>query len=203
MCWICIECHVSLIAFCRVWDQSLATPWKSDEWHHHWDFSDWCDAFLLFWWKVSKQIYIGTAILLRPGIILGGTLQHDCPTSRSIGYFLEPIVRLAPFAKKPMHLTLKGITTDEHDLSVRSLIIALWYLSKCLQYQADILRTVTLPHLQLFGISDGLELRVITQCRWSTTRSLHVLKDKKTRFPSWWRWGSPIPLSHRQTSQDP
>jgi len=74
--------------------------------------------------KRSKQIYkpylIGTAILLRPGIILGGTLQHDCPTSRSIGYFLEPIVRLAPFAKKSMHLTLKGITTDEHDLSVRS-----------------------------------------------------------------------------------
>jgi len=41
-----------------------------------------------------------------------------------------------------MHLTLKGITTDEHDFSV------------------DILRTVTLPHLQLFGISDGLELKI-------------------------------------------
>jgi len=41
-----------------------------------------------------------------------------------------------------MNLTLKGITTDEHDLS------------------ADILRTVTLPHLQLFGISEGLELRI-------------------------------------------
>ncbi|KAF8798189.1 18S rRNA biogenesis protein [Phlegmacium glaucopus] len=84
----------------------------------------------------------GTAILLRPGIILGGTLQHDCPTSRSIGYFLEAIVKLAPFAKKPIHLTLKGITTDEHDLST------------------DILRTVTLPHLQLFGVSEGLELRI-------------------------------------------
>ncbi|KAJ2934955.1 hypothetical protein H1R20_g2185, partial [Candolleomyces eurysporus] len=49
---------------------------------------------------------------------------------------------LAPFAKKPINLTIKGITTDEHDLS------------------ADLLRTVTLPHLQLFGISDGLELRI-------------------------------------------
>ncbi|KAF8163492.1 RNA 3'-terminal phosphate cyclase domain-containing protein [Crassisporium funariophilum] len=84
----------------------------------------------------------GTAILLRPGIILGGSLQHDCPATRSIGYFLEPLVMLAPFAKRPMHLTLKGITTDEHDLS------------------ADIMRTVTLPHLQLFGISEGLELRI-------------------------------------------
>lgn len=26
--------------------------------------------------------------------------------------------------------------------------------------QVDLLRTVTLPHLQLFGISEGLELRV-------------------------------------------
>jgi len=25
---------------------------------------------------------------------------------------------LAPFAKKPMNITLKGITTDEYDLSV-------------------------------------------------------------------------------------
>lgn len=26
--------------------------------------------------------------------------------------------------------------------------------------QADLIRTVTLPHLQLFGVSEGLELRV-------------------------------------------
>ncbi|KAJ7343364.1 18S rRNA biogenesis protein [Mycena albidolilacea] len=84
----------------------------------------------------------GTAILLKPGIISGGPLTHDCPLSRSIGYFLEPVVMLAPFAKKSFQLTLRGITTDEHDLSV------------------DLFRTVTLPHLQLFGISDGLELRI-------------------------------------------
>ncbi|KAF7363540.1 18S rRNA biogenesis protein [Mycena sanguinolenta] len=84
----------------------------------------------------------GTAFLLKPGIISGGPLTHDCPLSRSIGYFLEPIVMLAPFAKKSLQLTLRGITTDEHDLS------------------ADLFRTVTLPHLQLFGISDGLELRI-------------------------------------------
>lgn len=28
--------------------------------------------------------------------------------------------------------------------------------------QVDLLRTVTLPHLQLFGVADGLELRVCT-----------------------------------------
>ncbi|KAG5647254.1 hypothetical protein DXG03_000789 [Asterophora parasitica] len=84
----------------------------------------------------------GTAILLKPGIISGGAITHDCPLSRSIGYFLEPIVMLAPFSKTPFQLTLRGITTDENDLSV------------------DIYRTVTLPHLQLFGLSDGLELRI-------------------------------------------
>ncbi|KAG6837284.1 hypothetical protein H0H93_011886 [Arthromyces matolae] len=84
----------------------------------------------------------GTAILLKPGIISGGPLTHDCSLSRSIGYYLEPIIMLAPFCKIPLQLTLRGITTDENDLSV------------------DLLRTVTLPHLQLFGISDGLELRI-------------------------------------------
>lgn len=61
---------------------------------------------------------IGTAILLKPGIISGGVLSHDCPLSRSIGYYLEPVVMLAPFSKKPLQLTLHGITTDENDLSV-------------------------------------------------------------------------------------
>ncbi|KAJ3857044.1 RNA 3'-terminal phosphate cyclase/enolpyruvate transferase [Lentinula lateritia] len=84
----------------------------------------------------------GTAILLKPGIIAGGSLVHDCSLSRSVGYFLEPIIMLAPFAKRPVQLTLRGITTDDNDFS------------------ADLMRTVTLPHLQLFGISDGLELRI-------------------------------------------
>ncbi|PSR94113.1 hypothetical protein PHLCEN_2v4541 [Hermanssonia centrifuga] len=84
----------------------------------------------------------GTAILLKPGIIAGGSVTHECPLSRSIGYFLEPVVMLAPFAKKPMQLILRGITSDDRDLS------------------ADLIRTVTLPHLQLFGISEGLELRI-------------------------------------------
>lgn len=64
-------------------------------------------------------LYSGTAILLKPGIISGGNVVHDCPASRSVGYFLEPVVMLAPFAKKPLQLTLRGITTDENDLSVR------------------------------------------------------------------------------------
>ncbi|EJD02461.1 18S rRNA biogenesis protein [Fomitiporia mediterranea MF3/22] len=91
---------------------------------------------------VIEISYTGTSVLVKPGVISGGSITHDCPLSRSVGYFLEPIVMLAPFSKKPFNITLRGITTDERDLSV------------------DLLRTVTLPHLQLFGIDDGLELRI-------------------------------------------
>lgn len=72
---------------------------------------------------MSSRPNIGTAILLKPGIIAGGTVVHDCPLSRSIGYFLEPIVMLAPFSKKPLHLTLRGITSDDRDLSVSTTML--------------------------------------------------------------------------------
>jgi RNA 3'-terminal phosphate cyclase-like protein len=62
---------------------------------------------------------IGTSVLVKPGIISGGSVTHECPLSRSIGYFLEPLVAIAPFSKKALDLTLKGITSDEKDLSVR------------------------------------------------------------------------------------
>jgi RNA 3'-terminal phosphate cyclase len=60
----------------------------------------------------------GTTILVKPGIIAGGSIVHDCPLARSVGYFLEAMVMLAPFSKRPMHLTLRGVTTDDKDLSV-------------------------------------------------------------------------------------
>lgn len=68
---------------------------------------------------VSHDIaMLGTAILLKPGVIVGGAVTHECPLSRSIGYFLEPVIMLAPFSKKPLQLTLRGITSDDRDLSV-------------------------------------------------------------------------------------
>ncbi|TFY66143.1 hypothetical protein EVG20_g4948 [Dentipellis fragilis] len=104
----------------------------------------------------------GTAILVRPGVIFGGAITHDCPLSRSVGYFLEPLIMIAPFSKKPFNLTLKGITTDDKDLSASCLQLPLVHtvLLTPLCTQADLIRTVTLPHLELFGISDGLELRI-------------------------------------------
>lgn len=84
----------------------------------------------------------GTAIRYRPGIIVGGDgLSHDCGTSRAVGYFVQPLLVLAPFAKSALSITLRGVTNGYEDVSV------------------DILRTVTLPLLRHFGI-DGAALHI-------------------------------------------
>lgn len=95
--------------------------------------------------------YTGTSVYFQPGIIYGGRISHDCPLSRGIGYFLEWMVLLAPFAKEEVSLTLRGITTSgPGDLG------------------ADTIRTVTLPHLTLFlpldtvsMLASSLELRIV------------------------------------------
>ena len=94
--------------------------------------------------------YTGTSIYFQPGIIYGGNIVHDCPLSRGIGYFLEWIVLLAPFAKQEVSLTLRGITSGQGDVG------------------ADTIRTVTLPHLTLFMpldsvsmLASALEMRIV------------------------------------------
>lgn len=85
----------------------------------------------------------GTSFVFHPGLLPGGSFTHTAHPGRSVGYYLEVIVPLAPFSKKPLQLTLNGITGSEgRDMS------------------ADMVRTVTLPTLHLFGVSDGLELQI-------------------------------------------
>ena len=86
----------------------------------------------------------GTSLRYKPGFIQGGAyLEHDCGTSRSIGYFLEPLVLISLFGKKPLSITLRGITNDSVDPGV------------------DVWRTVTLPLLRhLTDIDDGFELKI-------------------------------------------
>ncbi|CAO2818071.1 unnamed protein product [Amaranthus hypochondriacus] len=86
----------------------------------------------------------GTKLKYKPGIIMGGKhLVHDCGLSRSIGYFLEPLIVLALFGKKPLSIRLKGITNDSKDPSV------------------DTFRSTTLNIVKRFGVpSDGLELKI-------------------------------------------
>mmetsp|Transcript_7584 Transcript_7584/g.25794 ORF Transcript_7584/g.25794 Transcript_7584/m.25794 type:complete len:358 (+) Transcript_7584:226-1299(+) len=85
----------------------------------------------------------GTAVRFRPGTIEGGALAHDCATSRGIGYYAAALLALAPFAKRPLEATLRGVTNNEEDVGV------------------DVLRTVTLPLLRRFGVPDEAELKVV------------------------------------------
>lgn len=87
--------------------------------------------------------YTGTSFQYRPGQITGGAVKHDCAGGRSVGYFLEPLLQLAPYAKTPVNLTLNGVTTDNLDVGV------------------DIIRTSVLPVMKRFSGDDGLELRIL------------------------------------------
>eukprot|EP00667_Euglena_gracilis_P016243 EG_transcript_16968 len=83
---------------------------------------------------------VGTAIAYRPGLIIGGTFTHDCSLQRGVGYWLEVLACLAPFAKHPTCATLTGVTNCELDVGV------------------DVFRTVTIPLLRKFGVEASLKI---------------------------------------------
>lgn len=86
--------------------------------------------------------YTGTTIIYKPGLLIGGTHTHTCPLTRGIGYFIEPVLLLAPFGKKATNITFHGITSSSTDLGV------------------DTIRTAVFPVLQRFGIERS-ELRIV------------------------------------------
>ncbi|KAL9243402.1 hypothetical protein vseg_017295 [Gypsophila vaccaria] len=100
-----------------------------------------CDDSLL---EINET---GTALKYKPGIIMGGKyLEHDCGLSRSMGYFLEPLLVLCLFAKRHTQIKLQGITNDAKDPSV------------------DTFRLTTLNILKRFGVpSEGLELNIVNR----------------------------------------
>lgn len=86
----------------------------------------------------------GTTLRYRPGQIVGGDgLVHNCPTSRGLSYFLEGLLLLAPLAKRPVGIRLRGVTNGGPDLT------------------CDTFRTATLPLLAKFGIVDDLVFKVL------------------------------------------
>mmetsp|Transcript_4818 Transcript_4818/g.5568 ORF Transcript_4818/g.5568 Transcript_4818/m.5568 type:complete len:384 (-) Transcript_4818:170-1321(-) len=54
----------------------------------------------------------GTQLRFKPGKLLGGDIEHSCPegSEKSVGWFLEGIIPLAPFGKEALSLKLTGIT---------------------------------------------------------------------------------------------
>ena len=61
----------------------------------------------------------GTSFMFHPGLLPGGSYTHTCNNGRSIGYYLEVLVPLAPFCKKAMDVMMYGITGEQGgDMSV-------------------------------------------------------------------------------------
>ncbi|KAH3903299.1 probable RNA 3'-terminal phosphate cyclase-like protein [Saccharomycodes ludwigii] len=80
--------------------------------------------------------YTGTTIIYKPGIITGGTYTHNCPNSKAVGYFVEPMLYLAPFSKKKFSILFKGITSSHVDPGL------------------DALKWGLLPILEKFGVRE-------------------------------------------------
>lgn len=55
----------------------------------------------------------GTDLYFQPGLLIGGGIVHECCKLRGIGYYLELIIMVAPYCKKGIQVTLKGITNNQ------------------------------------------------------------------------------------------
>jgi len=85
----------------------------------------------------------GSSLTYQPGVLVGGRVEHDCSTERGVGYYLEPLMALAPFCKNPLHVTLTGVTNNQMDPSV------------------DLIKASLLPVLKHFLLTDeGLEVKI-------------------------------------------
>ncbi|TQD98437.1 hypothetical protein C1H46_016038 [Malus baccata] len=113
-------------------------------------------SFLRLLEKVSDDCVVeinetGTKLKFKPGIVMGGrNLVHDCGLSRAVGYFLEPLIVLGLFAKKPLTITLKELKASN-----------LWNTNDSKDPSVDTFRSTTLPMLKHFGVpSEGLDLKI-------------------------------------------
>lgn len=68
--------------------------------------------------KVQIQ---ASRIQFNPGSLIGGEFTHNCHVQRSISYYLEVLLSVAPFCKKPLQATLNGVTNDQVDPNVDAL----------------------------------------------------------------------------------
>ncbi|KAH3681538.1 hypothetical protein WICPIJ_007519 [Wickerhamomyces pijperi] len=119
--------------------------------------------------------YTGTTLIYYPGLIIGGSFTHNCPKSKSVGYFVEMALYLAPFAKKKINISFKGLTSSHDD------------------YNAEGIRFGLLPILEKFGVRDcqlhiikrGFaptaegEVKLIVNSLLSTPLTLHALESAK------------------------
>lgn len=71
--------------------------------------------------SIIEISYTGTTIIFEPGIIFGGTYTHTCPTMKPVGYFVEPLLYLAPFGKKKFSIIFRGVTASHEDAGLEAI----------------------------------------------------------------------------------
>lgn len=86
--------------------------------------------------SVIEISYTGTTVIYKPGLIIGGSFTHNCPSSRTCGYYIEPMLYLAPFSKKKFSIVFHGITSSKQDPGL------------------DFIRWGLLPVMEKFGVRD-------------------------------------------------
>ncbi|OQR67702.1 RNA 3'-terminal phosphate cyclase protein-like [Tropilaelaps mercedesae] len=87
----------------------------------------------------------GTQVFFKPGVLYGGSIEHSCVLSKSVSYFLEGLIYLAPFCKFPLDVRLLGVTND------------------CIDQSVDALKHVTLPVFGKFMFTEGLDIQIVAR----------------------------------------
>ncbi|XP_003740910.1 RNA 3'-terminal phosphate cyclase-like protein [Galendromus occidentalis] len=87
----------------------------------------------------------GTRVFFKPGILHGGSIEHRCVASKSVSYYLEGLIYLAPFCKHPLDVRLFGITND------------------CEEQSVDAFKQTSLPVLGKFMYTENLDLKIISR----------------------------------------
>ena len=86
--------------------------WSSGNVMFVWMFGVWLNVSV----NKSFSYTVGTKLKYKLGIVMGGrSLVHNCGLNRSIGYFMEPLLVLGLFSKKPITIRLKGVLS--YDIS--------------------------------------------------------------------------------------
>lgn len=85
----------------------------------------------------------GTSLYFLPGLLQGGTIEHDCCVERGIGYYLEALLMFGLFCKQPLNAKLRGVTSNNIDPSI------------------DLIKTSMVHTLKKFILDDeGLDLKI-------------------------------------------
>jgi len=82
--------------------------------------------------------YTGTTVIYRPGLVIGGELTHVCPHTETVGYFIAPMLMLAPFSKNKFSIVFQGLTNS----------------AKSDSYGVDAIKWGMLPMMEKFGVRE-------------------------------------------------